>query len=195
MISKVIPLALLAATMAATGCNVQKRGSNGNEDVKIETPLGGVKVKTNQNAVAAEMGLAVYPGATAMKNEKNNGAADVELSFGDFHLQVRAVGYHTPDSPEKVLAFYRKELGRLGDVIECKGDRSVGTLSKTSEGLTCDEGKHITISNVDRNAKEEVELKTGSKLHQHLVAVEPQSDGTRIGLMAFNLPSGKKESN
>jgi hypothetical protein len=191
-----IPLALLAATLATTGCSVEKKGSNGNnEEVKIETPVGGLKVKTNDAAIAADAGLAVYPGATVVRNDRNNGAADVELNFGDFHLRVMALGYQTPDSPEKVSAFYRKELTRYGDVIECKDDRPVGTPSRTSEGLTCDEGKHIEISTLDRHAKAEIELKTGSKLHQHIVAIEPHSGGTKFGLATFDLPSEGKESN
>jgi hypothetical protein len=195
MIGKAIPLALLAATLAVTGCSVQQKGSSGDEDMKIETPVGGLRVKTNGVVVAAETGLAVYPGATVIKKDKNHGAADIDMSFGEFHLRVRAVGFHTTDSPEKVRAFYRKELVRYGDVIECKDDRPMGTPSRTSEGLTCDDGKHITINNVDRHAEAEVELKTGSNLHQHIVAIEPRSDGTKFGLVAFDLPSGEKESN
>ena len=195
MLARMIPLALLAATFMGTGCRVEHKGTDSNEDVKIETPIGGLKVKTNDAAVANEIGLPVYPGATLVKKDKNNSAADVEIAVGNFHLRVKAVGYQTPDSPEKVRAFYRKELARHGDVIECKDDRPVGTASKTSEGLTCDEGKHITISNVDRHAAGEFELKTGSKMHQHIVAVEPHSGGTEISLVSFDLPSGKKESN
>jgi hypothetical protein len=195
MLARIIPLALLAATLAAAGCKVQQKGSNANEDVKIETPLGSLKVKTNDAVDPAETGLAAYPGATVMKKDRANGAADVDMSFGDFHLQIKAVGYRTSDSPEKVRAFYRNELARYGDVIECQDGRPVGTPSKTSEGLTCGEGKHIKISNVDRHAKTEFELKTGSKTDQHIVAIEPHSEGTKIGLVSLDLPNEKKESN
>jgi len=192
MLSKAIPLVLLAATLVSTGCSVEKKGSKDNEDVKIETPFGEMKVKTNDAVAVADIGLPVYPGSTPIKRDKNNAAADVDIGFAGFHLSVRAVSYHTPDSPDKVRAFYRKELARFGDVIECAGDRSVGTPSKTSEGLTCDEGKHITINSVDRHAESEVELKTGSKNHQHIVAIEPHSDGTKFGLVSLDLPKGEK---
>jgi hypothetical protein len=195
MIGKTIPLALLAATLAITGCSVEKKGTSGNEDVKIETPFGGIKVKTNDAVAVADIGLPVYPGSSLIKRDKNNAAADVDIGFAGFHLSIRAVAYHTPDSPDKVRAFYRKELARFGDVIECAGDRPVGTPFKTSEGLTCDEGKHIKINNVDRHAETEVELKTGSKLHQHIVAIEPRSDGVNFGLVSLDLPKEDKESN
>jgi hypothetical protein len=188
-------MAMLAATLATTGCSVQQKGSNGNDDVKIQTPVGGFNFKTNDAAIPAEIGLPAYPGAAVLKDDKSKGAADIDMSFGDFHLRVRAVGYHTPDSPEKVRDFYRKELLRYGNVIECRDDRPVGTPSKTGEGLTCDEGKHITISTVDRHARDEFELKTGSKLHQHIVAITPQSDGTKFGLVSLDLPLGEKQSN
>ena len=195
MLARMIPLALLAATFMATGCRVEHKGTDSNEDVKIETPLGGLNVKTNESAVVGDIGLPVYPGSTLVKQHKDNGAADVDMHFGDFHLRVKAVSYRTPDSPEKVKAYYLKEMARYGDVIECSGHRAVGTPSRTREGLACDEdGKsHVIISNVPEHA--EIELKAGGKSHQHIVAVEKESDGTKFGLVALDLSSRKKESN
>lgn len=191
MIGKVIPLGLLAATLVAAGCNVQQKGSNGNEDVKIETPIGGMKVKTN--AAAVDPGIPVYPGATMVKKDKDSGAADVNMNFGSFHLRVRAADYQTPDSSEKVMAFYRNELAHYGDVIECKNHRAVGSPSKTSQGLTCDQNDHYRISNVSSHGG--VELKAGDKAHQHIVAVDARSNGTKFDLLALDLPNGEKESN
>jgi hypothetical protein len=199
MLGNAIPMVLLASTLALTGCTMEQKGSSGNEDVKIETPLGGLKVKTNEAVVAAETGLPVYPGATVVKKDKDNGAADIDMSFGSFHLRVKAVSYRTPDAPDKVMAFYRKGLARFGDVIECRDNRPVGTPSKTSEGLTCDhdEKSHVTISNAPEHA--DVELKAGGKVHQHIVAIEKESGGTKFGLVALDLPSDEpkegKESN
>jgi hypothetical protein len=195
MLGKMISLALLAATLAGTGCSVHDKNAKGSEDVKIETPFGGMKVKTNEAAIASDIGLPVYPGATALKKDKDNNAADVDMSFGDFHLRVKAISYHTADSPEKVIAFYRQGLARYGDVIECKGKHTVGNPSKTSEGLTCDDDNENHISTGDVTSHSQIELKAGGKIHQHIVAVETQSDGTKFGLVALDLPQGKKESN
>ena len=76
-----------------------------------------------------------------VKKDKNNGAADVNMSFGSFQLRVKAASYRTPDSPDQVTAFYRKALGRYGDVIQCQNDKPVGTPTSTAEGLTCDNEK------------------------------------------------------
>jgi hypothetical protein len=199
MSAKLLALGLMAAALASTGCSVHEKNSNGNDDVKIETPFGGMKVKTNDAVVAADVGLAVYPGATVVKKDKDNGAADIDMSFGSFHLRVKAVSYRTPDAPDKVMAFYRKGLARFGDVIECRDNRPVGTPSKTSEGLTCDhdEKSHVTISNAPEHA--DIELKAGGKVHQHIVAIEKESGGTKFGLVALDLPRDEpkegKESN
>ncbi len=185
---------VMVAALVGSGCSVQeKKSSNGNEDVKIETPLGGMKVKTNDSVVVSDIGIAAYPGATVVKQDKDNGAADVDMSFGGFHLGVKAVSYLTPDSQEKVLAFYRKELSRYGDVIECKGVTVVGKPTKTSDGLTCENDNHISVR--DKAGSSETELKTGSKSHQRIVALEPEQGGTKIGLVLLDLPKDKKESN
>jgi hypothetical protein len=193
MHSNLIPLLLLAATLTASGCNVREKNSNGTENVKIETPFGGVKVNTDESAIASDIGLPLYPGATRVK-DKDSGAADINMNFGDFHLRVKALGYRTSDSPDKVIAFYRKGLSTFGDVIECRDNHSVGNPSKTRQGLTCDNDKenHMTVNGAPEHA--EVELKAGSKTHQHIVAVEKQSDGTKFGLVALELPK-EKESN
>ncbi len=193
MHGKLIPLLLLAATLTASGCNVREKSSNGDENVKIETPFGGMKVNTDESAIASDIGLPLYPGATRVK-DKDSGAADINMNFGDFHLRVKALGYHTADSPDKVIAFYRKGLSTFGDVIECRDNHAVGTPSKTRQGLTCDNDKedHMTVNGTPEHA--EVELKAGSKSRQHIVAVEKQSDGTKFGLVALDLPK-EKESN
>ncbi len=141
-LANIASLALLTLVLATVGCVVEKKGAQGNEDVKIATPLGGMHVKTNEAVIASDIGLPVYPGAVAVKKDSDhdNGAADVNMSFGEFHLRVKAVKYQSTDDSAKVRVFYQKALHRFGDVIECQGTKTVGTPAKTSEGLTCGEG-------------------------------------------------------
>src|ERR1700744_5727347 len=157
-------VAMLITTMGLSGCRIGSDKKDGNDNVKIATPFGGMTVKTNDAAVVDGLGLPVYQGAELVKKDKDNGAADVNMSFGSFQLRVKAAGYRTPDSPDQVKAFYRKALGRYGDVIECQNDKAVGTPTRTSEGLTCDNEKenHLSV-NDDMSGK--MELKAGSKLH------------------------------
>ncbi len=185
-------LALLAVI---AGCRVQvDKGANGEDkNVKVDTPFGGVHVNTNQTT-AADLGLPVYPGAQPVTDNDNHKSADVHLGFGEWELRVRAVSYATPDKQDQVLAFYKKALGRYGDVITCQGNSPVGTPLKTSEGLTCDEDKSSKVQ-IDQGdyslGKGSLELKAGSKRHQHIVGFESPKDGqTRFAMVALDLPVG-----
>jgi len=185
----------LALVGGIAGCRVQvDKGANGEDkNVQVETPFGGVHVNTDQTT-AADLGLPVYPGAQAVRNDDQHKSADVHLGFGEWQLRVRAVSYATPDTREQVTAFYKKALGRYGDVITCQGSAPVGTPAVTSEGLTCAEDKNPKVQ-IDRSdygtSKNGLELKAGSKRHQHIVGFEEPKDGkTRFALVALDLPSG-----
>jgi len=118
----------------------------------------------------------------------DNSSADVDMSFGDFKLRVKVASYRTGDSPDKVEAFYRNGLKRFGDVIACRDGAAVGSSARTLEGLTCDNqhGNHISVG--DDLGKHNLELKAGSKLHQHLVTIDPDDGGTKFELIALDLP-------
>src|SRR2546430_4218021 len=126
------------ATAAISGCRVDTHKDGNSENVSVATPFGGVKVKTNDAAGIEGIGLPVYPGAELVKKkDKDNGSADVNLSFGRFQLRVKAASYRTPDTPEQVNSFYRDAMKRYGTVIQCNHDQPVGTPTRTEEGLTC----------------------------------------------------------
>jgi hypothetical protein len=183
----------LAAGMA--GCRIQtEKGPNGEDKkVQIDTPFGGIHVNTDQTT-AADLGLPVYPGATLAKNDDHHKSADVQMGFGEWVLRVKAVSYQTPDSQDKVTAFYKKELGRYGNVITCQGNSPVGTPAITTEGLSCaDDSKHTKVQ-IDQGdyhiGMGGLELKAGSKRHQHIVGFENPKEGTtRFALVALDLPA------
>jgi len=179
-------VSVIAAVGLMSGCRIESDKKNGNDNVKIATPFGGMTVKTNDDAVGG-LGLPVYPGAELVKKDKDNGAADVNMSFGSFQLRVKAASYRTVDSPDQVTAFYRKALGRYGDVIQCQNNKPVGSPTQTTEGLTCEGGdkNHVSVSD-DMSGK--LEMKAGSKQHQHIVAIDPEGNGTKFGLVALDLP-------
>jgi hypothetical protein len=187
-----VAAAMLAGTLCVLGCRVEADKSGDGKNVRIATPFGGMEVKTDDTKVLEELGLPGYPGAVLAKDKDkgkkdNDGAADVNFSFGSFQLRVKAASYRTTDSPELVRAFYRKALGRYGDVIECQNNKAVGMPVQTAEGLTCDNEKANHIS-LDDNLSGKTELKAGSKLHQHIVGIDPEGTGTKFGLVALDLP-------
>jgi hypothetical protein len=185
----------LVVTAGLTGClSVRtEKGANGEDkSVQVDTPFGGVHVNTNQTT-ASDLGLPLYPGAKMVADDDKHKSADVHLGFGEWQLRVRAVSYATPDSKEQVTAFYKKALGRYGDVITCQGNSPIGAPTQTSEGLTCAErGNNVKIDSGDYGAnKNGVELKAGSKRHQHIVGFEePKNGQTRFALVALDLPAG-----
>jgi hypothetical protein len=187
-------LACLALAAGIAGCRVQvDKGANGEDkNVKVDTPFGGVHVNTNQTS-AADLGLPVYRGAQQLVDDDKHKSADVQMGFGDWELRVRAVSYATPDTKEQVTAFYKKALGRYGDVITCQDNQPVGTPVKTSEGLTCadDKGNNVQIDRSDfGSSKNGLELKAGSRRHQHIMGFEEPKDGkTRFALVALDLPA------
>jgi len=186
-VKQTLPLLVILGCLAATGCRIDSHKQGDSDNVKIATPFGGMQVKTNNAAVQSSIGLPDYPGATLVKKDKNDGAADINMSFGNFQLRVKAISYHTSDSPEKVQAFYKNALGRFGDVIQCSNNRPVGSPVRTAQGLTCDKERKAH-TRVDQDFSSKLELKAGSEQHQHIVAIEQEGSGTKFGLVALDLP-------
>jgi hypothetical protein len=196
-------LAGLALVAGITGCfrvHVDKDTNGEDKNVQVDTPFGGVHVNTNQTS-AADLGLPAYPGAKPVADDDKHKSADVHLGFGEWELRVRAVSYESSDTKDQVAAFYKKALGRYGDVIVCQGHSAVGTPVATSEGLTCSDDGSSNNVKIDRGdyggSDNGLELKAGSKRHQHILGFEdPKGGQTRFALVALDLPAGldKKSS-
>ncbi len=169
--------------LGLVGCRIDTHKNGKNDDVNIGTPFGSMHVKTDNAAAVSGLGLTPYPGAVTVhkKGDDDDGAADVNMSFGGFKLGVHALELQTGDPQEKVLAFYRKDLGRYGAVIACRGAETVGTPARTAEGLECKTDNH-------GDSDSELQLRAGSPRRQHVVSVKAQDGGTRIGLVALELP-------
>ena len=189
---KILTILASAGFLLAAGCHVQvDKDVNGKEkNVKIDTPIGGLHVRSDDTS-AADVGLPPYPGATIAPDKDGDKSADVHMGFGDFQLRVKVVNYQTPDSQDKVLAFYQKALGRFGDVIRCQGGQPVGTPTVTREGLNCSEdhgNAHVQIGGKDVSA--DLTLRAGSRHHQHILGIEQNSgNGTRYALIELQLPA------
>lgn len=189
---------VLASGIAGCRIHVDKDSNGKEKNVQVDTPFGGVHVNTDQIS-ASDLGLPVYPGAEVVKDKEHDKSADVNMGFGEWTLRVRAVNYSTTDPQDKVVEFYKKALGRYGNVITCQGNAPVGTPATTSEGLTCaDDGgghAHVQINDKDIDGHKGLQLKAGSKRHQHILGFEDKQDGkTRFSLVALDLPAGVEKS-
>ena len=194
-------VASVALVASIAGCRVRtEKDANGQEKtVQVDTPFGGVHVNTDE-LTAADLGLPVYPGAEVVRGDDEHKSADVHMGFGEWQLRVRAVSYSSADSQDKIAAFYKKALGRYGDVLTCQGNAPVGTPTQTTEGLNCsDSGKHSNFQfNGNKNGipnPNGMQLKAGSKRHQHIVGFDETKDGqTRFALVALDLPTSVDKS-
>ena len=197
----------VAVTLAGCRVNVDKDANGQEKRVQVDTPFGGVHINQDQTT-AADLGLPVYPGATAFVNNDEHKSADIHMGFGEWQLRVRAVSYATTDDGDKVAAFYKKALGRYGDVLTCKNKQPVGTPTVTAEGLTCEDGSgkgaNVHVDTDEGNKKgfhfdihEGLELKAGSKRHQHIVGVQEQKEEgkTVFEMVALDLPAGMDKGN
>jgi hypothetical protein len=195
-------LACLALAAGVAGCriHVDKDANGEDKNVQVDTPFGGIHVNTDQTT-AADLGLPVYPGAQIAADKEDDKSADIHMGFGEWEMRVKVVNYSSSDSQEKVEAFYKKALGRYGDVLTCQDNAPIGTPASTAEGLSCKEDKHANVQVSDHGQsygyhsnKNGLELKAGSERHQHIVGFESSENGqTRFALVALDLPSGSDD--
>ena len=116
---------LLAGTFAAVlplaACSIDVREDEPGspKDVDIRTPVGGMSVRTG---VAADTGLAVYPGARPLREEGEPESADVSIASGPFGLKVIAAKFESDADSDAILRFYKEQMRSYGDVTECHGE-------------------------------------------------------------------------
>jgi hypothetical protein len=168
---------ILMLLLPACSINVKKDKNDRDKQVDINTPIGGIHVRKGANP--EDTGIAVYPGAR-LKEENTNGddkSANVNISGFGFGLKVVALQYESNDPPDKVVSYYKDQLKKWGNVLECHTSHmnvnaDIKDHQNGSHELTC-EGP--TGSNI--------ELKVGTKENQHIVAVEPEGSGSSFSLV------------
>jgi hypothetical protein len=164
--------------MSFTGCTISThdKGDGKKDDVDIRTPFGSLSVKQGSSDIK-ETGLTAYPGARAkQESDDDRHSANVNISSSLFGLKVVAMKFESDDPSDKVLAFYRKDMGKYGKVLDCNGGFNMNFHhhDKNTE-VTCD-------NNVgDHEYKEE--LKVGTENNQRVVAVKPRNNGSEFALV------------
>ena len=180
------PLLILMAaalTMVLAACSVHVNDKDKDaKKVDIQTPLANLKVDTSQ--ASTDNGIPVYPGATLRPSEGDNThRANVNIGAMGFGVKVVAVEYVTPDSPEKVKAFYLDKLKKYGNVLECRGGG--GQHDSKGDWNNMDEGdKPVTCGDTHGDGWE---LRTGTNHNQHLVSIQPDGSGTRFGTVLVQI--------
>jgi hypothetical protein len=168
-----------AACLLITGCsvNVKKEANGQDKQVDINTPLGGVHV--SQQADVSDVGLAVYPGARVKEKDSDGSdkTANVNISGFGYGLKVIALEYQSDDPPPKLVAYYREQLKKYGDVLECH------TSGHLDVDFKDDSGKSSRVLTCVGNTGNNTELKVGTRDNQHIVAVKPEGKGSSFSLV------------
>jgi hypothetical protein len=167
--------------LALTGCSIttHDKGNGKKDDVDIKTPFGSLSVKEGASDVK-DTGLSQYPGARIAKSDDDDDrhhSANVNISSSLFGLKVVALKYESDDPSDKVLSFYRKDMGKYGKVIDCTGGFNMNFHHRDKDAeVTCDDH-----SGSDHGYKEE--LKVGTENNQRVVAVKPRNAGSEFTLV------------
>jgi hypothetical protein len=181
--------ALAAAMGILTACsiNVKDKENKGSDaQVDIKSPVGDLHV--SEEVDIRDSGLSVYPGARpAPKEAGGEKSANVNLAFPGFQLKVVAGEFVSDDGPEKVIAYYDKELQKFGKPIQCNGwNTGQAHASGGDDALS----KPVSCGRSEASAGS-IELKVGTEGNQHLVSVKPSNKGTRFALVYVRMHTGK----
>jgi hypothetical protein len=182
-----IALLILVAFFALSACNinVKKNEQGQDKNVDIKTPFGEIHV--DKGADVKDTGLPVYAGARIkQKNENDNDekSANVNISTGAFGLRVVAVEYESDDAPAKLISYYKDQLKKYGNVLEChtSGHNYGSSHDSNSDELKC-----------EGNTGKNIELKAGTKNNQHIVSIEPRDKGANFALVYVRI-RGKEDT-
>jgi hypothetical protein len=183
---------LFVALCVIPACSIdaKNKDKNGEAHVDIKSPVGDLHV--SEQADIRDAGLTIYPGAKPAPKQDSDDkkSANVNLSLPGFSLKVVAAEFLSDENPDKIIAYYDKELHKYGKPIQCHGEWSGGHV-QSSPGK--EEGSQ-PVSCKNSGSGNSVELKVGTEGNQHLVAVKPNNGGTRFALVYVRMHTGKDET-
>ena len=186
--NKLSALAIVAAVVGvaavlllpACSVNVKKEANGQDKQVDIKTLAGGIHI--SKQADVSDVGLTVYPGARVKEKDSDGSdkSANVNISGFGFGIKVVAVEYESDDAPAKVLSFYKDQLKKYGNVLECRTSSHVVVNPNFGSHDSQNDSNEVTCEGSTGN---NVELKAGRKDDQHIVAVEPKGKGSDFSLV------------
>jgi len=189
-IAKLALGALFAALCVLPACsiNTNDRGKDGEKNVDIKSPIGDLHV--SEQADIRDAGLTLHPGAKPAPKEDGDDkkSANVNLSLPGFSLKVVAAEFVSGDAPEKIIAYYNKDLQKYGKPIQCYGAWSDADSKAGKDEVS----KPVSCGN--NNGGDAVELKVGTEGNQHIVSVKPNNPGSRFALVYVRMHTGKDDT-
>jgi hypothetical protein len=169
----VLAMVLASALLVACEARVSDESASKDKTVDLRSPIGDLSVRTSMDV--PDTGLPVYPGATLLKDDEDDGdSADVNISSPFFGLRVVAAEFASDDEPQKVIAFYQSQMKSYGEVTECRGDIDF----ETEDGVE----RHVCRDQATR----EVQLVTGTEDNHRLIAVKQRGSGSEFAMVYIN---------
>jgi hypothetical protein len=191
VIAKLSLGALLAALCVLPACsiNANDKGKDGEKQVDIKSPMGDLHV--SEQGDIRDAGLTLYPGAKPAPKEDSDDkkSANVNLSIPGFSLKVVAAEFISDDAPDKIIAYYNKELPKYGKPIQCHGGWNGGHVNYDGKD---EMSKPVSCGN--EGSSDAVELKVGTEGNQHIVSVKPNNRGSRFALVYVRMHTGKDDT-
>lgn len=178
--------------VALTGCSIttHEKDNNGKkDDVDIRTPFGSLSVKGGASDVK-DTGLSPYPGARVAQDDDDDrhASANVNISSSLFGLKVVALKYQSDDPSDKVLAFYKRDMGKYGKVLDCTGGFNMNFHHRDKDAeVACD-------SHEGSGHEYKEELKVGTENNQRILAIKPRGNGSEFALV-YVRAWGNKDTN
>jgi len=183
-------VAALLSLGALCGCSVSTHENEKGKkhDVDIKSPFGSLSVREGHTDVK-DTGLAGYPGARVKKDEDDgrNNNANVNISSPLFGVKVVAVKFESDDAPDKVLTFYRKEMGKYGKVVDCTGGFGLNFHGHR------DKDAPVSCDGHDSGHEYKEELKVGTESNQRVLAIKPRGSGSEFAVVYVRTREGSDE--
>lgn len=148
----------------------------------------GAGVVFSKQATSKEVGLPVYPGSKAHKDEKDDSPSiQMGLWGSTFGFRLAVMKMESNDAPERIAEFYKRALAKYGTVLNCS-DPSYKDGAKDKGGssnkLECDD---------DKPEKGGLVFKAGTKEKQHVVGIQPNGQGSLFQLVYVEAHSDDKD--
>jgi hypothetical protein len=182
-------LALLGTICAVLGVMSLVSASSASAGaIRGEQDKDGAGVTFSKQATSKEVGLPVYAGAKPHKDEKDD-SPSVQMGIwgSTFGFKLAVMKMESNDAPEKIAEFYKKALAKYGTVLNCPDpSQKASTKEKSGSSNQLDCGD-------DKPEKGGLLFKAGTKERQHLVAIQPNGQGSLFQLVYVEARGGEKE--
>lgn len=121
----------------------------------------GAGLELRPQANGADVGLPIYPGAVPRKvKDDDSSGLTVSAWGGAWGFKLAVLKLASPASIDKIASFYRDELGRYGDVLDCSQPHAKPTwrLDRSPAPRPC-------CLSMDRPAQRRLEERRTSRRH------------------------------